>query len=174
MDEHPSTEHKVDRNALGVGIALLVIGVALSLARLDLIDLEGAARFWPLLLMAAGAWQLVTGAKRRKRRRGAIVVLIGAWLLVSSLGLFGLGFHNSWPVLMILLGLLGLVWPKDAEDRAGSLVLFAVGSWLLSVTLHLWGLEWRTAWPLLLVVVGISIALGGLLKAVPAFLGRRS
>jgi hypothetical protein len=93
---------------------------------------------------------------------------------MSTVGLFGLGFHNSWPVLMMLFGVLGVIWPKDAEDRAGSLVLLAVGSWLLAVTQHLWGLEWRTSWPLLLVVVGFSIALGGVLKALPVFMGRRS
>lgn len=174
MSEQPSNEQKVDRNAVGAGIALLVVGLGLGLARLDLIDLEGAARFWPVLVMGAGIWRMVTATKPRKRRHGAVVTLIGVWLLISSLGLLGLGYHNSWPVPMILLGLLGVVWPKDAEDRAGSLVLFAVGSWLLSVTLHLWGLEWQTSWPLLLVVIGVSIALGGLLKALPALTGRRS
>ena len=39
-------------------IALIVLGVLLLLHTLDLLDFEYVARFWPVLLIAAGAWLL--------------------------------------------------------------------------------------------------------------------
>jgi len=100
--------------------------------------------------------------------------MVGIWLLVNSLQLFGLFWHNSWPVLMILVGLLRIAWPGDNEDRAGGLVVLSVGIWCLLVVTHTFGLEWRTAWPLLLVLVGLSMVVRALLQALPALLGGRS
>jgi TM2 domain-containing membrane protein YozV len=39
-------------------IALIVLGVVLLLHTLDLLDFEYVARYWPVLLIAAGAWLL--------------------------------------------------------------------------------------------------------------------
>jgi hypothetical protein len=47
------------RNHIPVaGIALVVLGVLLLLHTLDLLDFEYVARFWPVLLIAAGAYLL--------------------------------------------------------------------------------------------------------------------
>jgi hypothetical protein len=40
------------------GIALIVLGALLLLHTLDLLDFEAVARFWPVLLIAAGAYLL--------------------------------------------------------------------------------------------------------------------
>jgi len=40
------------------GAVLIAVGVLLLLHTLDLIDLESVARFWPVLLIAAGAYLL--------------------------------------------------------------------------------------------------------------------
>ena len=100
--------------------------------------------------------------------------MVGIWLLVNTLQVFGLFWHNSWPVLMILLALLRIAWPHGDEDRGGGIVLLSVGTWLLLTVTHTFGLEWRTAWPLLLVLVGLSFVVKALLHALPAFVGGRS
>jgi len=56
------------------GIALIVLGALLLLDRLDLLDFEYVARFWPVLLIAAGAYLLAgrflgSGAKERGHGR---------------------------------------------------------------------------------------------------------
>jgi len=56
------------------GIALIVLGALLLLDRLDLLDFEYVARFWPVLLIAAGAYLLAgrflgAGAKERGHGR---------------------------------------------------------------------------------------------------------
>ena len=40
------------------GIALILLGVLLLLHTLDLLDFERVARYWPVLLIAAGAYLL--------------------------------------------------------------------------------------------------------------------
>jgi hypothetical protein len=40
------------------GAALIILGVLLLLHTLDLLDFEYVARFWPVLLIAAGAYLL--------------------------------------------------------------------------------------------------------------------
>jgi uncharacterized membrane protein YfcA len=42
------------------GAALIILGVLLLLHTLDLLDFEYVARFWPVLLIAAGAYLLFT------------------------------------------------------------------------------------------------------------------
>jgi hypothetical protein len=54
------------------GIALIVLGVVLLLHTLDLLDFEYIARYWPVLLIVAGAWllyaRLTHGAAREEVR----------------------------------------------------------------------------------------------------------
>jgi hypothetical protein len=167
-------EPRMDTSALGTGIFLIVAGIALTLAKLDLLRLEGLGALWPLVVVAAGLWVLATGAKPKKRRRGAVMIVVGAWLLVNTLELFDLSWYNSWPALMILLGLLQLVWPDEKEGRLGGLTLMAVGGWMLLTVTHTFGLDWSNAWPGLMVIAGLSLILKSLVKAMPALLGGRS
>jgi len=167
-------EPRMDMSALGAGILLILAGVALTLAKLDLLRLEGIGTLWPLVVVAAGIWQLVTAQKPGRRRKGAMIVVVGVWLLVNVLGLFGLFWHNSWPVLMILMGLLQLVWPDEKEGRLGGLTLMAVGGWMLLTVTHTFGLDWENAWPGLMVIAGLALILKTLVKAIPALLGGRS
>ena len=51
------------------GIALIVLGVLLLLHTLDLLDFDYVARFWPVLLIAAGVYLLYGRFTVRRRRR---------------------------------------------------------------------------------------------------------
>jgi hypothetical protein len=167
-------ESRIDRSALGWGIALVLAGFALTLVQLDLIQIEGVGRFWPLLVIGGGILQLSTASRPKKRRGGAFVALVGIWLLVNTLGLFGLFWHDSWPVLMILIALLRIAWPRGEEDRGGGFVLLAVGTWLLLTVTGSFGLDWHTSWPILLVFVGIAFVVKALVRALPDLVGGRS
>jgi hypothetical protein len=101
------------------------------------------------------------------------VVLVGLWLLITTLGLFGFGWTNSWPLMILAAGLLDVVWPTPDDDRFDGFVWVAVGGWLLLTVRHLFGLSWRDSWPLLLVFVGVAIVLKALLQAIPALAGGR-
>ena len=170
----PKPEPRIDRSVLAFGVALVVAGLVLTLVKLDLIHLEGLSRLWPLFVVGYGVSHMVGAEKPKKRRAGLWIAMVGVWLLVNSLQLFGLFWHNSWPLLMILLALLRIFWPGDNEDRAGGLLLLSVGTWMLLVVTHSFGLEWRTAWPLLLVLVGLSMVVRAVLQALPTLMGGRS
>jgi hypothetical protein len=43
------------RRGNGIGIGLVVLGIALLLSNLDVVDLREVLRFWPLILIAVGA-----------------------------------------------------------------------------------------------------------------------
>jgi hypothetical protein len=72
------------------------------LDRFDVIDIGDFWRLWPLIVMYFGLTQLVTP---RGRRRSAWLLLIGIWLLVSSVEAFGFHYGNSWPLLIMFVGL---------------------------------------------------------------------
>ena len=124
-----------------------------------------------LFAVAVGVWRLITARQPGHRRDGAWIALVGLWLLVNTLELFGLFWHNSWPLMMILVGLLHIVWPKDKDERVGGVVLLAVGSWLLLTVTHTFGLDWRTAWPMLMVIAGVACVVKALMRALPALMG---
>jgi len=174
MEPNDSRATPIDRSVLGLGLALVVAGVVLTLAQLDLVDVRGIGAWWPLFVIGAGLWQLATAKKPKRRRGGLWIAMVGVWLLVNTVQLFGLFWHNSWPVLMILIALLRIAWPQGDEDRGGGLVLLSVGVWMLLIVTHSFGLEWQTAWPLLLVLVGLSMVVRAVLQALPALLGGRS
>jgi hypothetical protein len=58
VDEYSSILNLNGTHVPIAGILLIVLGTLLLLDRLELIDLENVARFWPVLLIAAGAYLL--------------------------------------------------------------------------------------------------------------------
>jgi hypothetical protein len=58
VDEYSSILDLHGRNVPVAGITLIVLGVGLLLYTLRLFDFERVARFWPVLLIAAGAYLL--------------------------------------------------------------------------------------------------------------------
>jgi hypothetical protein len=165
---------RVDTPVLGWGVALIVVGSVFTLAQLDVVVLAGVASLWPLLVIGGGLWQLATARRPKKRRFGLFLAFVGVYLLINTLGLFGLYWHDSWPMLLILMALLRIVWPTDDEDRGGGVVLLGIGIWLFLTANHAFGLEWATAWPLLLVLCGVSLIIKALMQALPGLLGGRS
>lgn len=98
------------------GIALIAIGGVLLLDRFDLIDIGDFWRLWPLILMYFGVMQLVAP---RHGERSVWLLLIGIWLLVSSVEAFGFHFGNSWPLLIMFVGL-GMVFDHRFGRRHGA------------------------------------------------------
>lgn len=83
------------------GVALIVVGTIFLLGRADLISMPRVWQFWPLFVIWIGLVQLF---KPDGGRRSVFVLLIGIWLQISTLELFGLGFSDSWPLAIIAVG----------------------------------------------------------------------
>ena len=104
---------------LVAGVILIALGVFFLLFNLDLVDMDPPWEWWPLLLIAIGAGKLVTAADHEERRGGMWMILLGGWLLINFLGLFGLRWHNSWPLLVMAGGGM-MVWKSIATEPASS------------------------------------------------------
>jgi len=89
------------------GAVLVLVGVNALLANLNLFNTVW--RYWPLLLIGVGLERLVRPAHKNKTGAGIWLCLIGAWLLISNLELFGLGYSKSWPLLILGTGI-SIVW----------------------------------------------------------------
>jgi hypothetical protein len=63
---------KKQRNALGWGIVLIVIGLIFLLENFDVDIWDSIARLWPLALIVWGAWKLYFGLKDRQESAGAV------------------------------------------------------------------------------------------------------
>lgn len=115
-------EH-MNRGRIIGGATLIVLGVMLFLERYGIVEIGQYWRFWPLLLVFSGLFQLVAPRSSRDRGSGIWLLLIGAWLQINLINLFGLSFHTSWPLLLIFIGvglLLGGLFPQlDPEDPVG-------------------------------------------------------
>jgi hypothetical protein len=62
---------KKQRNALGWGIVLIVIGLIFLLENFDVDIWDSIARLWPLALIVWGAWKLYFGIKDRQESASA-------------------------------------------------------------------------------------------------------
>jgi hypothetical protein len=112
MTEPESTPTNISPRRIAqllAGAALLLAGLAAFLANLDLFELGAAWRYWPLVLIAVGINKVIQPADKKNRDDGIWISTIGAWLLVSNLKLFGLGYSKSWPLLILAIGI-SIVW----------------------------------------------------------------
>ena len=89
------------RGSLTGGLVLIAIGTAFLLERFDLVSMRQIWRLWPMIIIWFGLMNLVYP---QGGRRSIFLLLIGVWLQISVLELWGLDFGDSWPLLIIFVG----------------------------------------------------------------------
>jgi hypothetical protein len=99
-----------------LGVFIMGFGLLLTLDNLGLIDSGRWWRFWPLILIVAGAARLREVSWRvQADKAGGLLVAVGSVLLLANMGLFRLRY--LWP--LFLLGLGGsLIW-KAVRTKPG-------------------------------------------------------
>jgi hypothetical protein len=96
----PGRSRNLD-GAVPFGLALIVLGILLALDNLEVLDASDLlAGWWPLAVIAAGAWWTVSGSSVS----GLATVAVGGMLLVATLGVVDVSFGR-----LILPGMLVLV-----------------------------------------------------------------
>ena len=89
------------------GGLIIALGVLFLVNSLGLVDLgENMRQWWPLLLIAIGAWMLIA-SRFRKVVAPIILIGIGAFILIGNLG-FSIDFFQYWPVILIVVGVIVL------------------------------------------------------------------
>ena len=86
------------------GGVLLILGTALLLSNIDVLQIDSVWSYWPLIIVAIGIGKLVTAETPRERGGAIWMIFIGAWLYISVFKVFGFGFHHSWPILLVGVG----------------------------------------------------------------------
>lgn len=91
---------------LVIGLAIALVGVALTLDRLQLLDAGRVLRFWPVGLMLLGGLMIVQSPDARSRIRGGIIAAIGTWTFLNMQGLLPVSIWQLfWPVILIVFGI---------------------------------------------------------------------
>ena len=103
----------MDNNELGrglmtprliVGLAIALFGLVLVLDRLNLVVADQALRLWPAVIVAIGAL-MYTQSRRTGGVNGIIVMIVGGWLLLNTLGILRVRFWEMfWPMVLIGIG----------------------------------------------------------------------
>ena len=91
-----------DRGSLVPGLIMIAVGLVFLLERLDVLGFRQIWNYWPSLLIGFGLVQLI---RPERGRRSIFLFLLGIWLQISTLELWGLGFGDSWPLLIMAIGL---------------------------------------------------------------------
>ncbi len=115
MNAMPERE-RLHGGRVAAGVILIAAGVFFLLFNLGVVEIDVPWQWWPLVLVAIGTGRLVTAGNHEERRSGVTLILIGGWLLVNFLDLFGLGWRNSWPLLIIIAGGM-MVWKALARPE---------------------------------------------------------
>jgi hypothetical protein len=103
MSRYRSEEDRLGGMVWGLGLVLL--GTVILLQYLDVLSGSMWHHWWPLLVILAGAAQLVTARTPRRIGSGVSTMLIGGWLYVTVNHLWGLDWHTSWPLSLVAAGL---------------------------------------------------------------------
>ncbi len=103
------------RGGLVPGLVMIAVGTMFLLERFGYVSTGQVLRLWPLLVISAGLARLVRPGCGRPN---IFLLLVGIWLQISTLELFGLGFGDSWPLLIIFVGA-SLVFDAAIAGRFG-------------------------------------------------------
>jgi predicted membrane protein len=134
MDNNEIEPRSVITPRLIVGVAIALFGVVLVLDRLNLVIADEALRWWPAVIVAIGA--LIFSQSRRIGGgiNGIIVMIIGSWLLLNSLGILRVRLWEIfWPLVLIGIGCVLVLQATRRRTREASgadadatLAIFAV------------------------------------------------
>jgi predicted membrane protein len=104
------------RLVAGVGIALL--GLILTLDRLQLLDAGRVLRYWPVGLMVVGGLMLAQGGYRGQTIRGIILFAVGTWMFLYNERLLPAPIWELfWPIILIVVGVSMALRPRGRTLR---------------------------------------------------------
>ena len=88
-----------------IGLGLVLFGTLLTLDRMELIDAARSFRFWPVVLIALGAWIVIERGQTGRSFPGYVLLIVGSFLLLDALGVVRVRFWELfWPVMIVLVG----------------------------------------------------------------------
>ncbi len=118
-----------------VGVGVIALGVAWTLDNLNVgIGFDAwfiLWRYWPLALLAIGIANIAQAKTWTGYAGGLIWLVVGAWLLGQTLGIFHVHLWAVWPLALVAFGawvLLNGIRPPGTSGRGGSVADDTVGA----------------------------------------------
>jgi hypothetical protein len=164
----------MDRQAMSrfpiIGIILVLIGVALLLHQMDIIDIGGWTLVW-LALFTFGAANVIRSIVVNERHRiffGTFCYLSGLLAMLVKFNVVHADPIVFFPAFLIIFGLsfamLFVFQPSDWHLLIPAFIFFGLGAALMLTELGYWYTHdvihsIGAYWPLLLIVVGVSMLL---------------
>jgi hypothetical protein len=108
-DRHENETRRFDAGRVTGGVILLGVGILMLLDRTRVIAGHASQLIPGFVLILIGAVQMIEPRECGRRGgpfRGLWPILIGVWLLVNAVELWGLTYRTSWPLLIVALGVL--------------------------------------------------------------------
>jgi predicted membrane protein len=93
----------------------LTIGLVFLLGNMGLLNVDAVVRFWPVILIALGAFKLIEYHDDYRGGSGVFWILVGALLLMGNFHVLRMAAHDIWPV--ILIGIGGLMLWRSVVTR---------------------------------------------------------
>ena len=87
-----------------VGLGFVTLGTLFLLDNLGYVDAGNYWRWWPLVIVGIGLAKLFQPGYQSSRLSGIIFLVIGGWLLLSSLDVIEFSPFHFWPILLVFIG----------------------------------------------------------------------
>ena len=95
------------------GLLVITLGIVFLLDNLDFVESGRILRFWPVILIVAGARHLWEARDRGKAFMGAVLAGAGGLLLLESLYIIDFDVWDLWPLVLVAIGFRMLAFPRS-------------------------------------------------------------
>jgi hypothetical protein len=102
-----------------VAIVMIALGVLWTLDSLNIVESAPVLRWWPVAILAFGLARLFGIGGRAQVGAGAVITLVGAWMLGNSLDLIRVGIWDLWPLVLVAIGVTMIVRSRARPVTAG-------------------------------------------------------
>jgi hypothetical protein len=102
------------------GLLMMAAGVVLWLDQLEVIEIRSVFRYWPAVLIILGLGSITAAREKRDVGGGAVMIVVGSWILACTQHWLGLTFRNSWPLINVAIGLgmiFGALFPTAPKSK---------------------------------------------------------
>jgi predicted membrane protein len=113
---------RAHRGGLFWGAVLTLGGLALLLDQMGIISVDRLWRFWPMILILVGLWNLTC---QSARVFGAVMVILGVLFQLDTLGIAHFRWEQLWPIAIVAAGLL-ILWRSLQERKVPKTVNNAI------------------------------------------------
>ena len=94
---------------VALGLVVIAVGVLFTLDKLGYVNAGEFWEYWPVLLIGVGIGRVLQPRGTQGRGFGVVLMVLGAWFLLSNLDLIHYRFGDVWPLLLVVLGIM-MVW----------------------------------------------------------------